>query len=484
MATGVECHAFIKRYIWTLIVFITFLFALLLRLYFSVFTIHGDLMSQAGWGWWLYHHGIRNFYDNNQWIYGWPSHPPLITAMYGASFLLHDLLNRIFVGVGLFIASHHLGAGHITWWYTFTTWFGTSFVPQTPFKFGEIISLKLTPIIADLVLAGMVYKFVRLGFSARKSLLFAAIYLFSPFSWYLSSLWGQTDQLGFITLIASFLLLFTRFTILAPIVFSISAGLKPTSLIFTPFFLWLSFRQQNKIRPLLLGCGASLMLYFGIVRIYSDRNFFLFNYFLSKQLFVKGEFWTWVNTFNFWRLITGYLMPYKTSFLLLPLKIWGYILFAVCNIVSAAVVSKKQTLIEVLIALFIISFSGWHFLVTMHDRYEFTALIVGLILAAYYPKLLKYWVVMSLIYLVNLYNGWRYPHNIEFLHRILDWEDGSVPRFLSLVNMYLFFAMTFTLVPPKKLMKIVKDFALKYFNHLRKSAYYRRIKPTFAAHKA
>jgi len=52
---------------------------------------------------------------------------------------------------GSFIANHHLGANHLKWFYQFVQWWGNTKYSDTPFKFGELISMKLIPVAGDLV---------------------------------------------------------------------------------------------------------------------------------------------------------------------------------------------------------------------------------------------------------------------------------------------------------------------------------------------
>src|SRR5687767_10916696 len=61
--------------------------------------------------------------------------------------------------------------------------------------------LKLGPIVADVLVAFVLYRLVRSWSAARPdrdrlALLAAALYLFNPVTWYDSAIWGQTDAVG------------------------------------------------------------------------------------------------------------------------------------------------------------------------------------------------------------------------------------------------------------------------------------------------
>ena len=205
------------------------LIALIFRLILTDIAFHGDLVVQAGWGKWIYlNKSMFGFYENNIWIYGWPNQPPLISFLYGFGFKIHEWLNTFFVGIGNFIALNHLGAAHIPWFYKFTVWFNNQMYSDTPYVRGQLISLKLIPIIGDLILACTIYLLTKKVANTKKAIFIVIVYLLSPFSWYESAVWGQHDQISTIFLLLSFLSLISNAKFFAPILFLVSIGLKPT----------------------------------------------------------------------------------------------------------------------------------------------------------------------------------------------------------------------------------------------------------------
>lgn len=421
------------------------LLGIILRVGLSPIQFHGDLVTQAGWGKWIYDHGIRGFYENNVWIYGWPNQPPIVSWMYGVGFYIFEWLNTLFIVGGSFIANHHLGAGHIRWFYQFVEWWGNAKYSDTPFKFGELISMKFWSIGGDAVLTYLIYRIVLIKTNINRARLAAAVYLFSPFAWYESGLWGQHDQLGLIFLLGSFWFLCQKKrTWAAPILMAISILIKPTAFIFGPLFVWIAIKDKTTIKRVIGGGILALIGYFWMTRLFSELNFWLFNINLQKQIFVKGEMWTWLNTFNLWRIITGYLTEYRQLFLGINLKIWGYAMFFGVNVLAFKI-SRKRDWDSGLKAIFIVGFGGWLTMVTMHERYLFTAVVVGMILAMENIKLLKYWIVLSLVFVVNMYNGWWYPDSFNWLKNALTWGnfmDGPVPKILAGINLGLMIIMT------------------------------------------
>ena len=209
--------------------------AIVLRIVMAPLVFHGDTLIQASWGQIIQNQGPKGFYEGSFWTYISPNQPPLITLVYSWGFKVYLGLNNIFIRSGLFITKHNLGAEQIKWWYGFISWWDKAKYAATPFKWGELISMKLFPIFGDGVLAVMIYQIVQKLTDKKKAMWAVIIYLFSPFSWYESALWGQHDQLELIFLLAAFLMMVSnKYEVMAPLMMAISIVLKPTALMFGP----------------------------------------------------------------------------------------------------------------------------------------------------------------------------------------------------------------------------------------------------------
>lgn len=396
--------------------------------------MHDDIVVQAGWGHWIYENkSMYGFYENNKWIYGWPNQPPLISYLYGCGFRIHEGLNTAMVGLGNFIALNRLGASHIPWYYKFAVWFSADKFENTPYDHGQLISLKLIPIFADLVLAGLFYWIVKKYNNGKKALIISALYLLSPFSWYESALWGQHDQMSLIFVLLAFLALTNKWIILAPLLWAISIWIKSTGLIFAPLLVWGAIRNKVSFTKFLVGSILTLGVYYLTVTAISPNNFITFNLNLIKQMFAKGDYATWVNTFNFWRLVTPFQTDSRNLFLGISYSIWGYLIFGAINI-YAFWQGRKRDFWSMMRALFIISFGGWLFMSTMHERYLFTAIGSGLLLTTQYPKISKYWMVLSLVFWLNMYWAWWKPTEWDWIKNIVAGQnEGLVAKLLSVL---------------------------------------------------
>lgn len=320
-------------------------------------------------------------------------------------------------------------SAQFAWFLEFVKWFGTSLYKETPFINGFIISMKLIAILADLAIGIIIY-FLAKG--NRNRLIYPALYLFSPFSFYLSALWGQYDQTSFLFTLLTFLALYKRKLFLAATFFTISINLKPTSLILIPLFLWIFFKQNPKIHTILFSLLICITLVFSSIALFADKSTLLFiQNDLIPKIFFKSEFRLSTNSFNFWRILEGdmhYTQDYP--FLFIPAKTWGYLAFLLLNIFAFKRL-KTITLENIFTALFIVSAGSWLFVTNMLDRYFFTGIVSMLILCIYKPQLLKYWLVLSIIFWLNLFNHWWYPPSLDFLRQILMGYDWLVTKILS-----------------------------------------------------
>lgn len=424
-------------------IFIVFLLGLILRLVLSPLAFHDDLIVNAGWGEWIYKNGSRGFYENNTWTYSWPTQPPLISIIYGFNYFIYEQTRDLFVNLSLFIAIHRLGAGHLLWWFDFVKWFGTNLYFPTHFLTGFLISMKFLAILSDLIIAGIVYVLAKkLG---KMAILFAVIYLFSPFSFYISSLWGQYDQLSFLFLLISFLLLEKKLLILAPVFLLISLNIKPTSLIFIPIFLWVYFRQRPSPKIIFLVLVLGVIISLISLLAFAGNNIVDFVRFdLVPRIVFKAEFRVSTNAFNFWHILIGnQALNQNIPFIFVPAKVWGFLAFIFLNILAIRQF-KNINLQSIFKAMFIVGMGSWLFMTNMLDRYVFAGVVCLLLLSIMNIKLLKYFFAASLIFWLNLYNGWWFPVQFDILRMILNWQDGFITRALSLVNTGLFIIIVYS----------------------------------------
>ncbi len=414
------------------------LFLFLLRFGLSFLPAHSDLRIQVEWGKWMYvNGGTKGLYNWNKWGCIWPNHPPLISWIYFEAYKIHSLLMWLMSSWGNFIALHRLAPTKFIWFFNFIKWFGTARYENTEYLVGVIIVIKQIMVLADFLIAGIIYKVCKIKKVDWKK--FVLAYLLLPFSWYLSAIWGQSDQLSFLFLILSFIFLTTKRSIWSPLFYATAINLKPDCIILFPLFLFIWFKQKQPWRNLLLGgllagiFSLWTMTWFNAGKI--TDLFFL----LAKRL-NTSEGLINQNSFNFWYLFFPF--PSKvgfetTRYLFLTAKTWGWILLGIISLLSFRLVKYKK-LETVFLSIFTTGFGGWLFMTGMHERYAFFGMVALLFYSIYKRDYWKYFVILSIIYFLSMFYVFSVPQQLDGIKNIFGWSNQIIPKLLSLINLFIY----------------------------------------------
>jgi hypothetical protein len=403
------------------------------------------MWSNASWGEWIFSHGTKNFYTNNVWAYSWPTQPPLINSIYAQNKKLYvELLGRF--AWTEYQLKKLTGGRNIPWLSGFVTWFAYSKInPEIPFQLGFLVVMKLWPILADMVIAGLIYEL------AGKKLVGVIAYMASPFSWSLSALWGQYDGVEFVFAFLAYITVFTGFSFLGPGLMAIAFLIKPTALILVPYYLYLYLKKAGgPMKFKLLNCLiAPLLILYVTTAPYTDKNPLIFTrYDLVRMVFEKAEPRLSVNAFNFWRIFTGN-NPVNADVHILGIGAgwWSIVIFAALNLAALYLSENRgEGNFRFWDGIFLIGAGSWLFMTGMLDRYLFAGMVGGLIAAVHRPGLYKYWVVWSIIFWINLYYHWWVPAGLPWLEQLLLWNNDVLTRFLSLANVFLFGIMSANII--------------------------------------
>lgn len=427
---------------WLILVFIVL--AVTVRLYFSFGFAHDDLLTQYGWGK-LAHtqQTLKGFYDWTD-----SNHPPLISALYYIAHPLHSWLMKFLAETGNFIAFNRLAPTMFIWFFDFTLWFGTDLYHTTPHLSGIVFLLKQFMILADLAIA------VTIFFICRKNKLNwqkpVLLYLLLPFSWYLSAAWGQSDQLSFLFLLLAVTAIFSkRFAILSPFLYAVAVNFKPTSLILAPVFLLALFWQKIPIPRLIIGFIAAIAFTLWTVSWFTYDNILLFTFTELLQKLDTGEGLINYNAFNFWYIFYPYIKNQNLLddriVLALSVKTWGWIL-SMITVILGLIVVKARRMDSVFAAMFITGFGTCLFLTGIHERYYFIGIMFLLLTSIYHPQYWKYFLIMSIIYTLNLVQAYLPWDTDELFNNLFKASHYLIPRILSVANVVLYLLVTVSLV--------------------------------------
>jgi Gpi18-like mannosyltransferase len=403
--------------------------ALLVRLLLIPFGNHWDVTVNTGWAKWMYLDGFRGFYENNNWYYVRPSQFPLINLIY-------------MINYGIFLALSKLQQ---TLFGPNTSFWFNSFYQDTPYRIGEIIAMKIIPIVTDQVIALLIF-YLGAKFSNQKmGLIGAVFYLFFPFSFYISSLWGQYDQLSALLLALSFLIFFVlrlnsniKFALSSLLYFS-AFEVKPTVIFTLPLYLYFLYQKKQKLSNLVIVPVVVFLL--TLITTWPFANTFPISYLLRKIYPVvidSDRYFTSTHTFNFWGLFTPTeVSSWYNEIFGIRYVSFGILVVFVVNVISISIYKKFNDIKGMLLALYITVAGGYLFATGMVERYFFGAVVILLFFSVLLKKIFPLWLITATIFTLNLYFSWGFPGN-ENLPRYFWLNHGAVQIF-SLIQIILFF---------------------------------------------
>ena len=148
------------------------------------------------------------------------------------------------------------------------------------------------------------------------------------------------------------------------------------------------------------------------------------------------------NAMNLWALIFG-LKPRVDNFLIfnvINVRLFSLLICAIFYIYEMLKLAKNYSLKHILLSLVTVSMITFTFMTRMHERYSLPALIPLLLLCHYDRRFVKYFLILSITHIINVYNGWWIP-NIPQMITLLN--RNVVVRLVSLINVIVTLKLIF-----------------------------------------
>ena len=98
--------------------------------------------------------------------------------------------------------------------------------------------LKLPSMMADVLTAAIIYNFAKTKISENKAAALCAIYVFNPFVYLTSTLWGQVDSVFALLIVAALVLLYDKKHIASACVYALALLVKPQALVLFPIYIF------------------------------------------------------------------------------------------------------------------------------------------------------------------------------------------------------------------------------------------------------
>lgn len=388
------------------------LLSLFLRLISWPWTYHGDVNATYWWGKFASEFNWRGFYD---WLnFGGHARPdqPMLNIYY--DWLLRQIY-LFFYNIFWFLNTH-------------ISVFPSKFM-QWYFLNGNQYLLKLPMILADLLIIYFCYKFTK----SKKIALVLAIF---PPLIYNSAVWGSGDSIIILFALLALYFLRKQKYLLAILLYTISVLYKSSLLIWSPIIIVILIKNKISFKKTLLSALFLIVLIYLISLPFNPVEinpiFWFFNTMFNKVLPGIMDQVT-ANAMNFWALIFTFkptLDGYRLMNLI-SLRQLSLLFCLLLYIYQVIKLLKNYTLNNILLALVTITLTTFTFMTRMHERYTLPALIPLLLLSYYDRRFIKYFIILSLTHIINVYCVWGLP-NIIFIKNILN-NDLTI-RLISLIN--------------------------------------------------
>ena len=376
-------------------IFVLIAVSLLVRIYFvdKFVDISGDLLVHKEWGERYWQIGPRNFYFDEDWYYSKPTQPPITSLIFANAYYLYDHRYRL-------AELHNIIK-----------------FPPAPFiiyfgDWGYEMMLKMPGILGDILLGGLIYKYIFKITGRKRSALFGiGLYLFNPVTIFLSGVWGQTESLIAFFGLLSFYLLTTKYIWMSPFFMFLSLYTKPTWAVFIPLyvfcliFLWI--KKKLKPRDLFFGITLTALALIIVTKPFSGNNIISFTKYITLNNMLpaaKGTIKATSSAFNFHSIIFDLDVNLSSDpYLFMPANYLGYFILAYIYLMVFSYLRKKGLdLKTITVSGGVVGFGSALFLTGMLERYLFLGFPFIAVLAMSDKKLFKYFVIFTATLFSNL----------------------------------------------------------------------------------
>lgn len=403
--------------------------AVLLRLALFFLDYSFDVNNHIIWGKDAIQRGLSGFYEtrsSERFGVKYPNYPPLAIYIFSLIYPLQSIFYKI------------------TWWLNVN-------IPVFPSKLIFFVDsrtflaglFKIPSSLADFGIAYMVYLFIKdPRFKIKGSkLLILSLILFNPAFFYNSAYWGQIDAIPIFLALFSFYFLIKNRPVLSTISFALALLVKPTALIYLPFYLILLLRKNNLLSVVKSLTISLFVFWLYFLPFFKTGNILLFPFatYYEKIMLTQSLAFISNGAFNFWLLISQFKGIKDTTVFLMGLsyQTWGYLITSILFIfIGNFLLKKKDKTNSFFHVIFLGAFASFLFLTKMHERYTMLPLPFLLLISLKDRSLMKWFIVFSVVSFLNLYHSWPVPHN-ELLIKALD--TSMVYTLLSILNIIIFF---------------------------------------------
>lgn len=380
-----------------------------LRIFVSVRLYSGDVNNHIAWGKEIDIAGAAGVYERdftNKYKVMAPTYPPVALGLFAGAYEVFLQSVRLVYVLGRWSPQ------------MFTDWVVAFGHPNMLPAF-----LKLPSILADMGIAILLYKIVKLRTKSwNKGFLAFLIVLFSPAIWFNSAAWGQIESIPIFFVILASVFLIEERLLLAGVSLVVAILVKQSAIIFLPLFFVYVYKKRSL--GLCFKTGLLQVCIFVVSFFPFEKDFSFiwpFKIFLEKVRTGSGSDYVTDHAFNFWALASGLgKIPDSASGLWgVPYGFLGLLILSIALMRIFLWFWKNISLENLWKAWILISMSTFFLTTRMHERYLAPVFILWLLPWGKWNRLIVLsYIYLSVFHLANLYHNWWMP-NIEWVVTIL-----------------------------------------------------------------
>ena len=242
----------------------------------------------------------------------------------------------------------------------------------------HIFLIKLFPMIADILIAALVFEVGRKKAGDLTGLCLGIAMAFSPAMICNSAFWGQTDSFFMLLLAVSLVLLANDKLYLTAFVYALALLTKPQALLFGPVFLWYVIESKSvKKGAGAIAIGGGTMYLFSLPFAKSLNPLWLLD--LYKSTFNGYRYFT-INASNIYSVLN--LNWKKLDNYVIGDNINGIVIFALL-VLTAILWYKRDGKEKIFGCSFVLLARFFGLCTMMHERYSLPLIVIGLLWYAY-----------------------------------------------------------------------------------------------------
>jgi dolichyl-phosphate-mannose-protein mannosyltransferase len=266
--------------------------------------------------------------------------------------------------------------------------------------------IKIPPVLADLGLTALLYAVARRVTSPGWALVAAASYAFAPVVLFDGALWGQTDGVAALGLVAALALALRRdplASVGSGVVLALAILFKPQPVFFVPLLLvylwrWSGWRDAARALAGLAGAGALLSLPY----LLPPRPQILV-FIANVQAVGKALPYTSMGAFNLWWLAgLDQHNPAVPAVGALSTSQAGWALFMLPFALALVGVWRDASPARLFASAGLVALAFFDLTTTQHERYLFPAVPLFLVAALYGRRYLPFYVITSATAFLNM----------------------------------------------------------------------------------